>query len=30
MADEAALHAHAATVHGDVTVATDGLDLLAL
>jgi ribonuclease BN (tRNA processing enzyme) len=30
MADEASLHDHAAGVHGDVTVATDGLDLLAL
>ena len=30
MADETALHAQAAAVHGDVTIATDGLDLLAL
>jgi ribonuclease BN (tRNA processing enzyme) len=30
MADEAALHAHAAAVHAQVTVATDGLDLLSL
>ncbi|WCB96643.1 Ribonuclease BN [Baekduia alba] len=30
MADETALHGRAAAVHGAVTVATDGLDLLAL
>jgi ribonuclease BN (tRNA processing enzyme) len=30
MADEADLHARAAAEHGNVTVATDGLDLLAL
>jgi ribonuclease BN (tRNA processing enzyme) len=30
MADEAALYDHAARVHGDVTVAGDGLDLLGL
>ena len=29
-ADEAALHREAAAVHGDVTVATDLLDLLTL